>query len=168
AAWFNPQAERVPGGIEVYPYVLLRLKISERRAGGDRVRAGLLEVIDLDIQMHHHLLVARAGRPHRADVAAFGLERKTDSAIMSTERLPSGFVGPGLPAEQPAVEVRELPCVWRIEHHAGDRHRGRHPYLPPGKWDPAAQARRLRTRNELIRPIRPPPTASQAPRRKSE
>src|SRR6266852_70026 len=47
------------GRVEVHPDVLLRLELRERRARGYRVRPGLGQVINFDVQVRHHLLVAR-------------------------------------------------------------------------------------------------------------
>ena len=45
------------------------------------VRAGRLQVLDLDVQVHAHLRVARAGRPDRAHVRLLGLERQPRAAV---------------------------------------------------------------------------------------
>ncbi len=58
------------GRVEVDPDVVLRLVVGERRAGRDRVRVGHLQILDLNVQARHHLLIPRTSRPHRAHILA--------------------------------------------------------------------------------------------------
>src|SRR5215470_13342456 len=55
----GPEAERVAGGVEEDPDPFLGLELGEGGPRGGGVRAGGLEVVDLDVQVGHHLLVAR-------------------------------------------------------------------------------------------------------------
>jgi hypothetical protein len=71
----------VSGRIVVNPNVALRLMLGQDRADGDGVGAGLLEVIDLDVEMHHHLLVFGVGRPRRADIGLLELECEADPTL---------------------------------------------------------------------------------------
>ncbi len=83
--------------------------------------AGLLEVFDLDVEMHHHLLVFGVGRPRRADIGVLKLEGEADTTTVGIgQRDPLRFVGPDLPPEQSGVETGQLPRVGRVEHDAGD------------------------------------------------
>jgi hypothetical protein len=56
------------GRVEVDPYVVLGLVLGEGGACGHRVGRGALEIVDLDLEVDHHLLVAGAGGPDRPDV----------------------------------------------------------------------------------------------------
>ena len=60
------QAEGVTGRVEHHPHVVLGLELGE--LGADRHRMGdrLLEVVDLDVEVHRHLR-ARRDRPARPD-----------------------------------------------------------------------------------------------------
>jgi hypothetical protein len=93
-------------GVEADPHIILGLEVRERPARLDRVRDARLEVVHLDLQVHHHLLVARTGRPDRAHVPLLGLEVQRVTAARRLEDDPAGFVRAGRPAEEPAVEVR--------------------------------------------------------------
>ena len=37
-------------GVEVHPHVVPGLELRDRRAGGDRVRAGRIQVVHLDVE----------------------------------------------------------------------------------------------------------------------
>jgi 6-phosphogluconate dehydrogenase (decarboxylating) len=115
------QAERMPGRIEADSHVVLGLELRERGALGDRVRRGLFQVIDLDLQVHHHLLVAGRGRPDRGRVLGFGLEVQRQAAAGRPEDHPVGLLDSRGPAEQPPVEVRERVGVGGVDVDAGDR-----------------------------------------------
>src|SRR6201982_2011883 len=95
-------------GIKADPHVLLRLESGQRRTLRYRVRDARLEVVDLDLQVHHHLLVAGAGR---ADVTWLGLEaQRPASCLVTGARLnhdPARFFRARRPAEQAPVEIRE-------------------------------------------------------------
>jgi hypothetical protein len=45
------------------------------------VGSGSVEIVDLDVQVHHHLLVTPAGRPDRRDVGRLLLKRQADVAV---------------------------------------------------------------------------------------
>ena len=51
------------GGVQVDPHMVLRLVLGQHRARRQRVGAGSAQMADFDVQVHHHLLIARAGRP---------------------------------------------------------------------------------------------------------
>ena len=53
----DKETERVPGRVQVDPHMFLRLEICQYGAGLYRVLPGLLEIVDLDVEVHHHLLV---------------------------------------------------------------------------------------------------------------
>src|SRR6266567_3342314 len=163
AVGLDPQAERMPGRVEVDPDVLLRLEVREGRAGRERVLAGCGEIIDPDVEVHHHLLVARPGWPGRPDVGVFGLERQARAAVRRPECHPAILIRPGWPAEEPAVETGEFAGVWRVQDDAIDRE-SRLVFHVRSPWIAGAGSHnaRWRMKNELNRPIRPPPTVSQA------
>src|SRR5271166_3462444 len=105
----------MPRRVDADPHVVLRLEVRERRARLDRVRDALLDVVDLDLQVHHHLLVARAGRPDGAHVPLLGLEVQRVTAARRLEDDPAGSFRASRPAEQSAVEVRERVGVGRVD-----------------------------------------------------
>lgn len=70
----DPEAERVPGRVEVDPHVLLRLELGQHSPRRDGVRTTDLEIVHLDVQVHHHLLIAGTSRPDRPDLRFLGLE----------------------------------------------------------------------------------------------
>ena len=53
----------MPRRIEQHPHGLLRLEAGERRTELDRMPDGGRQVTDLDVQVHHHLLLPLRGRP---------------------------------------------------------------------------------------------------------
>jgi hypothetical protein len=118
----DPEAERVTGRVQVDPYVLLGLKPGERRAQGDRVRAGGFQIVDLDVEVRHHLLVTWSGRPDRGDVCLLRLEGEPGSAARRAKRHPVRLVSALRPAEQRLVEPGEHLSVRRSEHRGGDGH----------------------------------------------
>jgi hypothetical protein len=52
------------------------LELRQDRALGDGVRAGLVKVVHLDVEVQHHQLLARGARPGRPHVELLGLERQ--------------------------------------------------------------------------------------------
>jgi hypothetical protein len=58
----------MPGRIEEYAHVVLRLVVGERRPHLDRVSHGRVEVADLHVQMDHHLLPTIDRGPDRSRV----------------------------------------------------------------------------------------------------
>ena len=65
------------GGVEEDPDVLLGLEVGQDRPGGGGVGSGGLQVVDLDVQVQLHLLIARPGRPGGPDVRLLELERQS-------------------------------------------------------------------------------------------
>jgi hypothetical protein len=109
----------MPGRVEADPYIVLGLELGERRALGDRVADARRQVVDLDLQVHHHLLVVRAGGPDGPDVPRFGLEVQALPAARRPQYHPAGFFGAGRPAEEPTVEVGERVGVGRVDVDPG-------------------------------------------------
>ena len=97
----------------------------------DRMRDARLEVVDLDLQVHHHLLVARACLPHRARVALLGLEVQALAAVRRPQDHPAGFFRAGRPAKEAAVEVREHVGVGRVDGGPGHGQPGNGPSCRP-------------------------------------
>jgi hypothetical protein len=101
------EAERVACGVQVDANVILRLALGQDRSGGDRVLTCCCQILDGDIEMHLHLLIAGPGRPHGGTYT--GSVWKDRPAPPSRERR---VTQPGSscsvsPAEQTAVEVRQ-------------------------------------------------------------
>lgn len=68
--------------IEIDPHVLLWLKCGENRSSSEGVRTRLVQVVDMDVEVDHHLLLdAAARRPRRPPVARLGLEGEAGSAF---------------------------------------------------------------------------------------
>src|SRR5215218_11087542 len=107
----GPQAEGVSGRIVVNPNVALRLMLGQDRADGYGMGTGIFEVFDLDVEMHHHLLVIGVGRPRRADIGVLKLEGEADTTVGIAQRDPLRFVGPDLPSEQSLIKAFQLPRV---------------------------------------------------------
>ena len=118
------KAEWVARGIQVDADVVLGLMPGQDRPGGDRVRACCCQVLDGNIKMHLHLLIARAGGPHRRHVLRLGLERQASVTIVGTQLHPAGLVLLDLPAQQSAIEVRQRACIGRVKDHARQRQPG--------------------------------------------
>jgi hypothetical protein len=108
-------------GVQADAHVVLGLEVGQRRALGHRVLHRGRQVVDLDLQVHHHLLVARAGRPGRADVARLGLEVQRVSAVRRAQDDPARFLDPRGPAQQPPVEAGQRVRVGRVDVGPGDR-----------------------------------------------
>lgn len=101
----------MPGRIKKDPDVLLRLEGRQRRAASGRVRTVSLKVVNHDVQVHHHLLVARTGRPHRRDMVGLQLEGQASAATRIGQRHPVRLIGPHRPAEQ--LPDKRLPASAR-------------------------------------------------------
>src|SRR5262245_14385649 len=101
--------------IKHYPYVGLRLERCELRTCLHRMSYRLLEVVDLEIDVHHHQRLPRLARPHRSDVVALRLERQVVASVLGWgEGHPLRRVVEDGPAEQPFVEAGELACIGRV------------------------------------------------------
>jgi len=70
----------VPGGVEQHSHGGLWLVGRHLVPDADRVGNRLVQVIDLDIEVHRHLRLAGFGGPHRADVVGLGLEAEVVTA----------------------------------------------------------------------------------------
>jgi hypothetical protein len=55
----------MPCGVEHHPHLLLWLVRRQLGTGLDRMRHGLPQVVDLDVEVHGHLGLPFHGRPHR-------------------------------------------------------------------------------------------------------
>ena len=116
-ALLQVQAEGMSRGIEADPHVLLWLESGQRRALRYRVRDARLEVVDLDLQVHHHLLVTGSGWPDGTDKTRLGLEAQRPATCLVTgarlDHDPAGLFRACRPAEQAPVEIRERVGVRR-------------------------------------------------------
>src|SRR4029077_15429352 len=62
------QAERMPGGIEHHPNTLPRLMVRDGLAPFERPGDSVVEIVDGDVEVHHHLLPTISGWPGRGYV----------------------------------------------------------------------------------------------------
>lgn len=67
--------------IEHHAHGLLRLVRRHLSADFDRVGDGLVEVVDLNVEVHRHLRLALDGGPHRPRVVRLGLAREVIAGI---------------------------------------------------------------------------------------
>src|SRR5215204_6244955 len=77
-AWacLGPRAEMGPVDADV----LLRLEVGQRYPAGAWVGTCGLQVVDPDLQVPHHQLLAGPGRPDWWRVAVFGVEAQSNAA----------------------------------------------------------------------------------------
>lgn len=68
------ETQRVSRRIEQHPDIVLRLESGARRPRRDRIRLGLIKVIDPDVEMQHLLLFSGLFRPHWGLKSRLGLE----------------------------------------------------------------------------------------------
>jgi hypothetical protein len=71
------EAEGMAGGIEHHPHPLLRLVFGDGSAQFSREGNTIIKALDGYVEVNHHLLFARCGRPHRRGIAGLVLERQT-------------------------------------------------------------------------------------------
>ena len=83
----------MPCRIQVDPHIILRLEVRQHGARRDRLLPGFLKIVDLDIQVHHHLLVLRVGGPRRPDVVILKLETEGYPTIGIGQGDPGWFIG---------------------------------------------------------------------------
>ena len=103
----------MPCRVEHDPDIVLWLMIAE--PGSDLAGKGhaFVEVLDGDVEMHHHLLLAGRGRPGRCRIVRVILERQSSASFGRSQHHPAVFglfAGSGRladyhhPAEQTFVE----------------------------------------------------------------
>src|SRR4051794_29155602 len=122
------EAEGVPRRIEHDPYVGLRLVFRSPRSELDGVGNTCVQIVDGDVEVHHHLLLTCRRRPHRRLVTGLVLERETGapfrwlqhhptvlSWLARSRRLADG----DRPSQQPFVERGETSRVRSAEHGCG-------------------------------------------------
>ena len=107
----------------------LRLMRSE---GGSQVVCksdARVELLDGDVEVNHHLLLARRSRPKRGDVVSFVLEREAGAAgrwlqhhppVLGCCARPGGLVYRHRPSQQPLVERSEPARIGTVENCRGD------------------------------------------------
>src|SRR5436190_7508582 len=118
------------GRVEAHPHVFLRLVLGERRTAVERVPDRLIEVVAADVEVHHHLLVSRTGRPRRPSVVVLGLAGDPDLPAGRPQQHPVLLLGDDRPLEQPRVEARQLTRIGSAEVDGGEGEpAGRHAHL---------------------------------------
>ena len=73
------EAERVSGWIEEHSNIFLRLVLSHGRSHGDRLSHCRIDVVDLEVEVHHRTLVLPCRRPHGGAVAVRLLDNLLDA-----------------------------------------------------------------------------------------
>ena len=94
------QTERVARRVEEHPDVVLRLIGSERGAQRDRLGDRILEVTDLEVEVHHRALLSGHRWPCRWLVVGRLLEDEKAGTARRGEHGCSRFLVPDRPAEQ--------------------------------------------------------------------
>jgi len=110
--------------VEVDANIVLWLEVSQYRSDGDRVRSGLIQVVDSDVQVEHLLLLPGSFRPYRGLIVRLGLERQTHPPLGATEEHPVGLAGYHVPTQEPSIEIREDVSVRAIQDHRCERQPG--------------------------------------------
>ena len=103
------------GRVDEHPDVGLRLVLGDAGAEGDGVRGRLLEVVDQEVEVQHHLLVTGSARPPRRHVRRLAGERQGRATRGGLQCHPVRLVGADRSAEQADVEVGELVGVGAVE-----------------------------------------------------
>jgi hypothetical protein len=103
--------------IEQHPDVVLRLMLGESRTHLERVGNRGLQVADLDIEMHHHLLTTWHGGPHGRHELRRGLNRQIGDPFRRRKGDEVGLLPVDSPAQHPRIEMRQGTGVGGIEHH---------------------------------------------------
>jgi hypothetical protein len=101
------KAERMTCRVEVNADVILGLIAGQDCPARDGMLACGCQILDGDIKMHLHLLIARTGRPYRRLVPRLGLEGQASATIGGPQFHPARLVLLHCPAQQPAVEIRQ-------------------------------------------------------------
>ena len=83
-----------------------------------RVCYGLFKVGDLEVQVDHHLLAPRGGRPHRTHIVGVVLNAEVCHALAKVQRRAIDVLLPDWPPAQFGVEPREHADVRRVQHYA--------------------------------------------------
>ena len=110
------EAEGVTRWVEQDPDVVLWLMVCDRRAERHREDHPGVEIVDHDVQVCLHLLVAGVSWPHWRTVPCLLLERQAGPTARRSQRHPVRLVVDDLSVEQLAIEGGELSGVGRPEH----------------------------------------------------
>ena len=101
------EAEWVAVRVEMDPDVVLGLVIGEARAAIPGMRAAGFEVVYPNLEMHHHLLLARFSGPDGRNVYVFYVERQSNSSLWIWQLYPVSLVDGDGPSQQSFVEAGE-------------------------------------------------------------
>ena len=67
----------MPDRVEHHAHAVVGLMIRQPGSQLDRPGDALVQIVDRDVEVHHHLLRAVLGRPHGRDEVLFDLERQS-------------------------------------------------------------------------------------------
>jgi len=71
----------MPDGIEENPAVLVRLVVGHGRPEGDRLCGSRIEVAELEVEVHHRVLLAPGRQPHGDFIVGRLLEHQENGAF---------------------------------------------------------------------------------------
>src|SRR4051794_4646484 len=114
------QAERMAGGVEHDAHVVLGLELGLGRAELERPGHGRLQFVGADVDMGHHLLLARLVGPGGPHVLVLALERQAGPAAGRPDLRPLGVVADHRPAEELTVEAGQALGIRRPQHCGRD------------------------------------------------
>ena len=103
----NPEAERVAGRVDHHPHQLLRLIRGFPGTSGKRMGYRFVQIVNLEVEVDHHLLFRGIARPDGWHEVGLGGESQSHAAVGGTQRYPVGLVLPVRTTEQPSVEGSE-------------------------------------------------------------
>jgi hypothetical protein len=109
----------MPSRVKQYANVLVGLMFSKAGSRTESVSYCCVKVVDLYVDVHHHLLATIDGRPNRSDVLGRRLEAEIGDAIGGRDRRPTWFGFGDCPSEQACVEVGERTRVGCLEYSQG-------------------------------------------------
>ena len=117
------------GGVEHHPNMRLRLMVGGRCSQVHCPSGRGVEIVDGDVEVDHHLLCVGFGRPHRALVVGFVLERQAGASLRRLQHRPTVFgrfagarplADRDRPPEQLFVERGKGTWIRRTEHGRGE------------------------------------------------
>ncbi len=123
-ASLNEQAEGMTSRVEVDANAVLWLEVSECCPDGERVRSALVQIVNMNIQVQHLLLLPESFRPYRGSIVRLGLKRQASSPLGTPEQDPVRLAPFHLPPKELSIEVREDMRIRTVQDHRCKREPG--------------------------------------------